>query len=98
MGEANASVARIAEAMPPRALYLLTSDEDVPFTDDGLRDGEHLRAWMTERFREKLSAQRVPWLELRGSPTERLAAALAAVDEALDSAWRFALPLEQRSS
>ncbi|GHU20150.1 transcriptional regulator NadR [Betaproteobacteria bacterium] len=98
MGDASASVARIAEAMPPRALYLLTSDEGVPFTDDGLRDGEHLRAWMTGRFREQLSTQKAPWLELRGTPVERLTAALAAVDEMLSKAWRFALPLEQRTT
>jgi len=32
-------------------LYLLTSDVGVPFTDDGMRDGEHLRSFMTGRFR-----------------------------------------------
>ena len=98
MGTASAALAAIADAMPPRALYLLTSHEGVPFKDDGLRDGEHLREWMTERFRAQLSARKTPWLELRGTPDERLAAALAAVDEALADAWRFALPLEQQTT
>ena len=35
------------------ALEVLTSD-DIPFVQDGLRDGEHVRAWMTQRFRERL--------------------------------------------
>jgi len=98
LGCASAAVAAIAQAMPARALYLLTSDEGVPFEDDGLRDGEHLRAWMTARFRTLLAAQSVPWIELRGSPAERCAAALAAVDRVRRSAWNFAPPLEQQPS
>ena len=33
----------------PRALYLLTSHEGVAFEQDGVRDGQHLREWMTEQ-------------------------------------------------
>ena len=46
----------VADAMAPRALYLLTDHADVPFEDDGLRDGEHVRGWMNERFAEVLRA------------------------------------------
>lgn len=60
------------------ALYLLTDHVGVPFEDDGLRDGEHLRAWMTRRFREVLAGH--PVVELTGSHDHRLATALAAVD------------------
>lgn len=59
-------------------LYLLTGDE-IPFVQDGTRDGEHLRARMTERFRQKLSTRPEPWIEVTGSRTERLATAVAAV-------------------
>jgi HTH-type transcriptional repressor of NAD biosynthesis genes len=55
------------------ALSVLTSD-DIPFVQDGLRDGEHLRGWMTERFRERL---REPWIEVRGSVEERVDQVLA---------------------
>lgn len=96
MGETSQAVEKIAAAMPPRALYLLTSDEGVPFEDDGLRDGEHLRGWMTERFRCLLAGQSVPWIELRGTPEARCTAALSAVDAHLENAWQFALPLEQQ--
>ncbi|WP_374347260.1 AAA family ATPase [Chitinimonas sp.] len=96
MAQANAAVARIAAAMPPRALYLLTSHAGVPFEDDGLRDGEHLRPWMTARFREVLAAQTVPWLELEGDRPARCHKALAAIDSLLAQAWQFALPLEAR--
>ena len=40
-------------------VYLLTSD-DIPFVQDGLRDGGHIRARMTARFREELDKFDVP--------------------------------------
>ncbi len=80
---------------PGRAdLYLLTSHTGVPFHDDGLRDGEHLRAWMTRRFREVLGAQAVPWLELSGSYRERLGVALRAAEQLLGHGWPMAPPLQ----
>ncbi|MDR3220438.1 MAG: hypothetical protein LBU46_00275 [Candidatus Accumulibacter sp.] len=42
--------------------------------------------------------QQVPWLELRGSPENRCAHALNAVDQALADAWRFTPPLEQQTA
>ena len=59
-------------------LYLLTGDE-IPFVQDGLRDGEMIRHEMHEWFVAALDRQAVPWLLLRGSPEQRLAQALAAV-------------------
>jgi NadR type nicotinamide-nucleotide adenylyltransferase len=66
-------------------LYLLTGDE-IPFVQDGLRDGEHIRAEMHGWFAEALGKQAVPWLLLRGSPTERQEAALARIQ-----AWNILL-------
>ncbi|MFJ1704193.1 AAA family ATPase [Kitasatospora sp. NPDC088346] len=82
-GAVTEPVRRLAAGLSPRALYLLTTDRDVPFHDDGLRDGEHLRPWMTGLFREVLTAGRTPWLELDGDRGERLRQALAAVDRML---------------
>ncbi|MGY6499910.1 MAG: AAA family ATPase [Acidimicrobiales bacterium] len=56
------------------AQYVLTSHVGVDFHQDGLRDGEHLREWMTERFREALADTGVPWIEVEGERTERVAA------------------------
>lgn len=79
-------------SMPKRPdLYVLTGD-DVPFVQDGLRDGEHLRTWMTERFRERLDGER--WIEVRGSPEERMRQAVEAIDGLLR--WEFAPPLLPR--
>lgn len=63
-------------------LYLLTGDE-IPFVQDGLRDGEAIRHTMHGWFEEALAAQSVPWLLLRGPHEVRLTAALAAVRELL---------------
>jgi nicotinamide riboside kinase len=54
-------------------LYLLC-EPDFPFVQDGWRDGEHLRSWMTQRFRERI---RGPWIEVRGSVSERVDQVLA---------------------
>lgn len=57
-------------------LYLLTDVDGVPFEDDGVRDGEHLRSWMQERFVERLDASGRPWHLVRGDPPTRRARAL----------------------
>jgi len=74
-------------------LYLLTHDERVPFVQDGLRDGETVRGWMTQRFAERLRGSGRRHVVLRGDSQARLAGAIAAVDELLAHAWRFAPPL-----
>lgn len=56
-------------------LYLLTGDE-IPFVQDGLRDGEHIRHEMHQWFETALEQQPVPWICIRGSETERLNAAM----------------------
>ncbi len=69
-------------------LYLLTGDE-IPFVQDGLRDGEHIRHEMHRWFEEALAAQPVPWHLLRGSPEARLEMAVARVGELFQSStWR----------
>ncbi|USQ79201.1 AAA family ATPase [Ornithinimicrobium faecis] len=65
VGGRSSSVEAFAASRPPD-LYVLTSD-DVPFVQDGMRDGEHLRGWMSQRFREVLDTQSVPWIEVSGS-------------------------------
>jgi nicotinamide riboside kinase len=59
-------------------LYLLTGDE-IPFGQDGLRDGEGIRHQMHQWFEEALPRTGVPWVSIRGSREERLACSMAAV-------------------
>lgn len=77
-------------------LWILTDHRGVAFEDDGLRDGEHLRPWMTGRFREELIRTGRPFTEVTGDREERLAAAVEAVDALLDDGLRFADPLPER--
>jgi len=63
-------------------LYLLTGDE-IPFVQDGLRDGEHICHWMHERFVEELTATGRRWELLAGSLEERLAKAVQLIDALL---------------
>lgn len=59
-------------------LYLLTGDE-IPFVQDGLRDGEYIRHEMHGWFESALAAQPVPWILLRGSHEARMQKALEAI-------------------
>ena len=74
LGRSTADVEAIA-ASRTYALTVLTAD-DIPFVQDGYRDGEHIRGWMTQRFRERL---RHPWIEVGGTVSERVEAVLTAL-------------------
>jgi len=52
-------------------LYLLTAP-DVPFVQDGYRDGEHIRQWMHDRFVEQLTSGKADWRLVKGSYDCRL--------------------------
>ena len=81
MGACSEEVARISNERH-YDLYLLT-DCDIPFTQDGLRDGEHLRQWMTNRFRDELDRRELPWILINGSREQRLRMAIGAVEKLL---------------
>jgi HTH-type transcriptional repressor of NAD biosynthesis genes len=91
LGMALPAVDTLAEA-DRGALYLVTDHEDVPFEQDGVRDGEHIRAWMHRRFLRQLLATGRPYVVVRGARGQRLRAALEAVDHLLAESWRFAPP------
>lgn len=91
LGRPSPSVIARAEAWRPD-LYILTGDE-IAFTQDGWRDGEAIRHEMQQRFRETLDAFGVDWVEVRGTPEERLAAAVSRVDSLLADGWELADPL-----
>jgi cytidyltransferase-related domain len=59
-------------------LYLLTGDE-IPFVQDGLRDGEHIRHEMHRWFVDALEGQSLPWHLIEGSREERVTVALEAL-------------------
>ena len=80
-GHFSPAVDAIAASQRPD-LYLLTGDE-IPFVQDGLRDGEGIRHQMHAHFERELRAQSVPTHLLRGSKEERLATAVSLVERML---------------
>lgn len=78
MGHDDAAV-QAAAAGVRCDLYLLTGDE-IPFVQDGTRDGEHVRHAMHGWFEDALRAQGVPWRLVRGPRAERLKASVDAVE------------------
>ncbi|WP_328539549.1 AAA family ATPase [Streptomyces sp. NBC_00344] len=95
LGGRDDRVAAIA-ARGRRHLWLLTDHQGVDFEDDGLRDGEHLRPWMTERFRAELQRTGRRFVMLGGPHAQRLSTAVAAVDALLARGWDLADPLPER--
>ncbi|MBL8955241.1 MAG: AAA family ATPase [Myxococcaceae bacterium] len=93
MGVRAPAVEQLAAAATASRRYLLTHPDDVPFEQDGIRDGEHLRAWMTETFVRRLSQTGRPWQWLRGSREQRLELAVAAAKVWLAEGWQLAAPL-----
>jgi len=90
LGSRSPQVEALAIAEP--SLYLLTHHEDVPFESDDIRDGEHLRAWMTGAFVARLAASPHRTELVRGTREERVAAALRALDAWLS--WAATDPAE----
>ncbi|MEU3602916.1 AAA family ATPase [Streptomyces sp. NPDC006798] len=93
LGTPSPAVQEIADRTRRQCLWLLTDHTDVPFEDDGLRDGEELRPWMTGRFAAELARTGRRTVRVTGPRDRRLATAVAAVDELLGEGWDFAAPL-----
>jgi HTH-type transcriptional repressor of NAD biosynthesis genes len=89
LGALDARVDALARHHP---LYLLTHHEGAPFVQDGYRDGEAIRPWMTERFEQLLADTGRRHVDLRGPLEERIETALAAIDELLAEGWDLAAP------
>lgn len=81
VGSMSDAVDRIA-AQCRCNLYLLT-DVDIPFVQDGLRDGEHIRHAMHRRFIEELDRLNTPWLLISGTHAQRMATAVSACEALL---------------
>jgi HTH-type transcriptional repressor of NAD biosynthesis genes len=84
MGSRSKEVEAIA-ARRAYDLYLLTGDE-IPFEQDGTRDGEHIRHDMHKRFIERLEEEKKKYVILSGSRAERLAKAIEEINAVTSSA------------
>lgn len=61
-------------------LYILTGDE-IPWEDDGTRDGKDIRHWMHQRFIQRLKADHKRFVMVSGSPETRLKKAVYAIEQ-----------------
>jgi NadR type nicotinamide-nucleotide adenylyltransferase len=85
VGTPSAEVAAVA-AGRRCDLYLLTGT-DIPFVQDGFRDGENIRDWMHRRFRDELDRRGKPYVLLEGDRQTRLSRAVERVDGLLSGRW-----------
>lgn len=76
MGTTTTDMKRIA-GNDKADLYIITGDE-IPFVQDGIRDGEHIRHRMHQWFIRHIQKTTVPYTIVSGSRQARLAAALKA--------------------
>jgi NadR type nicotinamide-nucleotide adenylyltransferase len=86
LGSRSTAVEQIA-AGRSYELYVLTGDE-IPFEQDGTRDGEHIRHAMHRRFVERLVEDGKRHVVVTGDRERRLADAIRAIDGAAASQAR----------
>ena len=82
LGETTSRMHEIA-SKDKADLYVITGDE-IPFVQDGIRDGEHIRHEMHQWFLEHIAATGVPFIVVTGSVEERLAATEQAAQEMIE--------------
>lgn len=70
---------RVVASQDHADLYIVTSD-DIPFVQDGTRDGESIRHAMHRRFIEYLKEADLSYCVVRGDQDTRLKTALSAVE------------------
>jgi HTH-type transcriptional repressor of NAD biosynthesis genes len=79
MGTRSKEVEEIA-AHRKYDLYILTGDE-IPFVQDGIRDGQHIRHSMHKRFIERLEQDKKNYILVTGSKESRLAEAILQINK-----------------
>ena len=79
MGETTTKMQHIA-SHDKADLYIITGDE-IPFVQDGTRDGEHVRHRMHRWFEARIKKAGVPYIVVRGDPAARLRASKNAAED-----------------
>ena len=86
MGRRSPEVEALAAGR--RYACTLVTDVDIPFVQDGLRDGEAIRTWMHNLFLERLREAGKPFTIVSGSRQARVATAVAVIADVLASMRR----------
>jgi NadR type nicotinamide-nucleotide adenylyltransferase len=90
--ERYTGIEKIYPYVPHRDLYIITDHRGVDFHDDGFRDGEHLRAEMTEDFKRLLTKQDHSWILATGDHERRMKTAIATIDQIIEQNMTFTSP------
>jgi len=90
--ERYTGIEKIYPYVPHRDLYIITDHQGVDFHDDGYRDGEHLRAEMTEDFKRLLTHQNQSWILATGDHERRMKTAIATIDQIIEQNTTFTSP------
>ncbi|WP_432544530.1 AAA family ATPase [Kineococcus sp. SYSU DK002] len=93
LGSTSRATQEAADRRSPRRTYFVTDHVGVPFVQDGYRDGEHVRAEMTDWFLQALTAAGESWVLLTGSIAERVELTLRVVDRQVADRFTFGEPL-----
>jgi len=75
-----------------RALYIVTDHQGVEYEQNDIRDGEDIREAMTTDFEDALALRNESWIRLRGTPEERLDAAIHMIDGIIATSFEFSDP------
>lgn len=86
VGYMSLDVAKVS-AKSKADLYLIT-DTDIPFVQDGTRDGEHQRENMHQRFVQELTHLRQKFIVVSGTRQKRLSDAIRIIDQ-LPVSWKI---------
>ena len=78
LGRRSVDVEQLSDGR--RYAHTFVTDVDIPFVQDGLRDGESIRASMHDLLIGRLRETGRPFTVVRGTRAERLEAAVAAID------------------
>jgi len=87
MGHTTTEMKRLA-ARDKADIYIITGDE-IPFVQDGIRDGEHVRHKMHRWFIAHIKKTGVPYIVVAGSPSQRLATARKAAQKMIQTNRRI---------
>lgn len=79
VGKMSSKVREISK-LSVASLYILT-DVDIPFVQDGTRDGKHLRVKMHSRFLEELQKRNLNYIVVSGSKAARLKKAILEINK-----------------
>ncbi len=81
VGNESLELSQVVKKEKP--LLCILTDIDIPFVQDGTRDGEHIRTNMHNRFIERLGEEGTNYIIVSGSKEKRLADSIAEIEKSL---------------